>query len=458
MVENGTSGGAWPLLPGESHDEFLELCALSTTDLLSAEERQHLEEHLQDCPTCREMHAQYQALVDTGVPLVAVGSEAESSARTNVGWSVEDAEKALFARLDREERRTNRIPGSESSIKSPAPEVTNAASPDEVQDRLADGLWREMWWQYAAAILLAVALGVWFYRAGIRHGTESAALSAHLSGAISAEGAGKQEDEQRSRQDTAGVKEAGAQQAELTSLRADLKAKSAEAARLESEKATLEQTLHMSQGSRAEVQENADILGRQLAQTEADLAKVREQLSDISNQRSLDTMKLADLEREVDAWKTRAGEKDQEIAREQELLEHDRDIRELMGSRNLYIAEVYDVAKSGQTQRPFGRVFYTEGKSLIFYAYDLDQQPGLKDANSFQAWGRRGPEREHAVSLGIFYADNASKKRWVLRTENPKTLADIDAVYVTVEPHGGSSHPSGTPLLFAYLRIEPNHP
>jgi hypothetical protein len=29
---------------------------------------------------------------------------------------------------------------------------------------------------------------------------------------------------------------------------------------------------------------------------------------------------------------------------------------------------------------------------------------------------------------------------------------------VTVEPNGGSPHPSGKQLLFAYLRINPNHP
>jgi hypothetical protein len=129
-----------------------------------------------------------------------------------------------------------------------------------------------------------------------------------------------------------------------------------------------------------------------------------------------------------------------------------------MGSRNLYIAEVYDVAKNGNTQRPFGRVFYTKGKSLIFYAYDLDQQPGLRGANAFQAWGRRGADQANAVNLGILYVDNAAKKRWVLKDDNPKTLANIDAVFVTVEPDGGSNHPSGKPLLFAYLRVEPNHP
>ena len=41
---------------------------------------------------------------------------------------------------------------------------------------------------------------------------------------------------------------------------------------------------------------------------------------------------------------------------------------------------------------------------------------------------------------------------------DPKTLAQIDAVFVTVEPNGRSDKPSGKPLLFAYLRVDPNHP
>jgi hypothetical protein len=60
--------------------------------------------------------------------------------------------------------------------------------------------------------------------------------------------------------------------------------------------------------------------------------------------------------------------------------------------------------------------------------------------------------------LGIFYEDNIRKKRWVLKASDPKTLEDIDAVFVTVEPTGGSRHPSGKQLLFAYLRVNPNHP
>ncbi|HKF24929.1 MAG TPA: anti-sigma factor, partial [Candidatus Acidoferrum sp.] len=61
-------------------------------------------------------------------------------------------------------------------------------------------------------------------------------------------------------------------------------------------------------------------------------------------------------------------------------------------------------------------------------------------------------------NLGIFYEDNAAKKRWVLKANDPRALDDIDAVFVTIEPNGGSPSPSGKQLLFAYLRAKPNHP
>jgi hypothetical protein len=72
--------------------------------------------------------------------------------------------------------------------------------------------------------------------------------------------------------------------------------------------------------------------------------------------------------------------------------------------------------------------------------------------------GRRGADRQHAVSLGLLYKDDASQKRWVLKFNDAKTISQIDAVFVTVEPEGGSTKPSGKPLLFTYLRVDPNHP
>jgi hypothetical protein len=151
-------------------------------------------------------------------------------------------------------------------------------------------------------------------------------------------------------------------------------------------------------------------------------------------------------------------EKDKQIAESREPLDRDRDVRNLIGARNLYIVEIYDVGQSSDTQEPFGRVFYTKDKSLIFYGYDLDQQLDIRKAAAFQAWGGRGSDRQDAVSLGLLYKDDANQKRWVLKSNDAKTISQINAVFVTVEPKGRSAKPSGKPLLFTYLRLDPNHP
>ena len=83
---------------------------------------------------------------------------------------------------------------------------------------------------------------------------------------------------------------------------------------------------------------------------------------------------------------------------------------------------------------------------------------GLKRASSFQAWGRRGPDREQAINLGVFYEDSGAKKRWILKCDDPKTLEQIDAVFVTVEPNGGSHKPTGKSSSSPLLRVDPNHP
>jgi hypothetical protein len=62
------------------------------------------------------------------------------------------------------------------------------------------------------------------------------------------------------------------------------------------------------------------------------------------------------------------------------------------------------------------------------------------------------------MNLGILYMDNESNRRWVLRFDDPKQLAEIDAVFVTIEPRGGSHKPTSKPFLYALLRKEVNHP
>jgi hypothetical protein len=199
-------------------------------------------------------------------------------------------------------------------------------------------------------------------------------------------------------------------------------------------------------------------LSQKLESEEAKDQGLQEKLDSLERQSAQDKQRATTLEAKVNDLTALLHDRETALDQQQELLAHDRDIRDLMGARDLYVAEVYDVERNGETKKPYGRVFYTKGKSLIFYAYDLDQQAGVKNASTFQAWGRRGPDWQQALNLGIFYVDNSSKKRWVLRFDDSKTLSQIDAVFVTVEPNGGSQKPSKRPLLFAYLHIDPNHP
>ena len=73
----------------------------------------------------------------------------------------------------------------------------------------------------------------------------------------------------------------------------------------------------------------------------------------------------------------------------------------MLGASDLRIAEVYDVGQSGATRKPFGRVFYTKEKSLVFYAYDLEQQAEVKpETNGFiQACGAHLNAVLHSVQV-----------------------------------------------------------
>jgi hypothetical protein len=334
-------------------------------------------------------------------------------------------------------------------LESPPASLT----PPTVRPFSEDVLWRQLWVQFAAALLLVVAIGFIAYRMGIGRGLDLAHRGSAPDSSLPASGLPNNPAISASDRTPA---RANGVSAQLPALHTQLEESLSKIKRLKALRAQTERDLSLEQASRTRQLEERATLSDQLELTKRSLESSLK-LDSATRENSEDSARTAALQLKVDQLTESMRDRDQEIARERGLLDHDRDIRELMGSRDLYIAEVYDVAKTGATQKPFGRLFYTSGKSLIFYAYDLDQQPGIEQASTFQAWGRRGQDREHAVSLGILYQDSTTRKRWVLKSDNSKTLAQIDAVFVTVEPNGGSVHPSGKPLLFAYLRIQPNH-
>jgi DNA repair exonuclease SbcCD ATPase subunit len=439
------------LLPSGPHDEFLELCAVSTSGQLSEEEQNRLQEHLAVCPACREALRDYESVVNEAIP--AIGAEQSNRTDPGPGFSQSKAEKTFFDRLAKEEgqqargsEKKNGVPSAFRRVLPIAPEST----------------WRHVWMLYAAGILLFVTLCLSAYWVGVRHGTDVASSMppAPAVQTPSATESAVSLEEQLS--DAAHEREIARAQITqrdkaLEDLRRQLHQQSAEISRMKDTQDKLEATVQSDQAGKQDLAQQRTELGHKLEQAQSDSQSLQQQVNSLTQQSTSETTQANALGAKVEDLTRLLEDREKTLNQEDELLAHDRDIREVMGARNLYIAEVYDTDEKGATRKPYGRVFYTKEKSLIFYAYDLDQQRS-KAGQTFQAWGRRGPDFKQAVSLGIFYEDNSSKKRWVLKSEDPKTLAQIDAVFVTIEPHGGSDKPSGKPLLFAYLRVNPNHP
>jgi hypothetical protein len=213
------------------------------------------------------------------------------------------------------------------------------------------------------------------------------------------------------------------------------------------------------------------------ARVEAEMANARAQEADqqLRSTRGEMEQAVAEAEKlrtardaasaEVVAQQYRVNALNEEIKKQRTSVEQDgqlasvtKDIREMMGARNLHIIDVFDADGSGRQRKSFGRVFYVEGKSLIFYAFDLKQKSSGTTKVSFQAWGQRDGSRDKPRSLGVFYVDDHAQGRWVLKVEDPAKLASIDSVFVTVEPLGGGDRPTGQKLLYAFLGSSANHP
>ena len=432
-VDRDSNREILPFASDHADDYFIELCALSSAGTLSAAEWRQLETHLSHCASCREIKAQYDSVIATTLPAMAASRVQSDDDHAPDPWSIEQAEASLVERIERE----NIVPD-----KAPQPST-------------APSRWRLPWPYAGAAVFLVISACAGYYF-GTLHGRSSS--SATPPPPLRDPQIQPAPDDVRVVSTPIPGKREQQAAVEVRELRHQLQASLSDAATLEERQRSLEGELAERKADlMRESQERAD-LEKRLSLAQSNAQSLQDRLNLAGNQSPRDAVQSEPLQGQVNELTASLQEKDQQIARREELLQHDRDIRDLMGARDLYIGEIYDVAKTGKTQKPFGRVFYTKGKSLVFYAYDLDQQPGVKLASTFQAWGRKGIDQQHDINLGILYQDDQNKKRWVLKSKDSATLTQIDAVFVTVEPNGQSSKPTGKPLLFTYLRLTPNHP
>ncbi len=426
------------------HESILELAAASHADLLSESDQERLNEHLASCSECREASEDYRLLCERSrsIPRPNFCRSIPSEASWN-----HDRQKASLLTAVR----------SQSAEKAKGYSFT-------FESKLPDFAFRLLIPAGVASIALAITLLVG-YRLGKQAQVTLEIVPPQISVSSPAPSpllnlsellkkkASLESDLAKSRERTATLERRSDQidskLGDLEKSRDELQLRNTE---LVSELAQKGQTTLATLNER-------DAIAAKLTQTEQKLDAAERDITSLREERSRDLLRAANFDFQLQQLTTELQEKERTIAQQQQFLGSDRDIRELMGARQLYIADVVDVDHEGRDRKPFGRLFYTKGKSLIFYAFDLDQQPKVRKASVFQLWGHSDANAERTVDLGIFYLDNETNHRWVLRADKPEVLAQIDAVFVTVEPHGKSKQPTSKPILYTYLRkTSPNHP
>jgi hypothetical protein len=420
-----------------NHERFEELGAMAAAGEISAEERRELLAHLERCASCEKIFADMKEIHATWLPErngfeIKRSFAAESNLRQSILERV-GAEGAQFS--------------SEALL--PVPPVSH---PPALRHQ------KLFYCMLAAAAVALLALA----DAGILHWINSRRLSSQPSAtANSARGAISSSPIPSPAAARPEIPDDDARQAERAQRILDTALKDAEAERLRLEQklSEAERRADTAQESNTAVLQEISHLRAQLEVARGNESKAESQLASLKTSNSDREVELNLAQAENADLREKLSKQTAGVDRERELMADGREIRDLIAARNLHIIDVYDTSGEGKTQKSFGRVFYTEGKSLVFYAYDLpSRRPPTKYA--YYAWGKRDSSGEVKVrNLGIFYNDDQAQRRWVLTITDPQALLEIDSVFVTLEKTDDSGNtPRGKKLLSAYLGSPANHP
>jgi hypothetical protein len=420
------------------HEKYEELCALATAGVLTPAESDLLTRHLEACAQCREAFVQYQNIAIDGMSFLVDHFATVSN---------ENAfdESSALARLIQAAERDEPRPVSLTVVAGRKP------------------LWNRTWVHGLVAASLVTAVGIGAFWTGSKSATNRLrSVSTERWSAQSSLEQGAAEKQalertiQANQQKIAALEQqAIADKNDMTMLRVDADAKAEHLADMTAmlsalKKGTDSQLIPMTQ--------ERDANANKLHNAEKMYETVQDELITLRSQHQQDLTHLASLETHVNSLTAEFNEQNKHVKTDEQSLPPDKDIRDLISARNLYIADIEDVNENGQSRKPFGRVFYTKTKSLIFYAYDLDRQPGIRRTSTFQVWGRTSANDRKPINLGILYMDSEMNRRWTLSVDNPEQLARLDAIYVTIEPREQTDKPTGKPFLYASLQREPNHP
>jgi TolA-binding protein len=399
-----------------NHDRFDELASLAAIGELSPQELEEFCRHKETCSICREVVAETSFLATAAFLAGAPADEDEPD-------------------------RTERNRRLRESIGRRLPILAPAAFSQRHKRLVAAGI--------AAAFVLGVGAGT---AVGFRR-TERATAAQTIPAA----------ETQASRQ-TQPIP----QQAKLAQLQATIADLQKRVEGVRADNRQLQEKLSSSDQHAVEVEtklgemeKRANRQAEDVQQARNDLSAALSELTQAKESVNASQNKIETLQFKLADRETRLTEVSANLDREREMLSAGREIRDIMGARELHIVDVIDRDSKGRTRRPFGRAFYTQGKSLIFYAFDLPAKNTADGKFVYAAWGSNSNNQNGKVahSLGIFYNDDQTQHRWAMKFDDPKLLEEIDTVFVTLEPSGKPfAAPSGKPILEAYFGTPPNHP
>ena len=423
------------------HEHFEEICAAASVGQATGEELVELERHASECGRCKQAYFNY----------LSVAAQQFATAKQDPTISPKAIEECidseLFIRrfLDRAEREGITFSRDvEETVKLPA------AIPFAFSRTVA--------WRIPAAAIAATLLFAAF------------ASSGHFYWRDSLNRAGSRPESQLSLKTPAPVTAADLRIAELANanlkLQAEVEHVSGELREANDRLVASEADLKATSQERRSLSSNRDALELRLEEIQRELTNSQVLVANAQQEAMSQHQRAADMESTLIAEQVKlhdleSGLKEKSVALDQErqLLSLGHDVTDLMGARNLHIVDVVDMDGRGKARPAFGRIFFTEGKSLIFYAYDLNEAKMQKANYQYQVWAKKeGPNRQ-AQRLGIFYSDDKAQRRWVFKCDDAKILREIDSVFVTFgRPDSDPAHPEGSSLMYAYLRGQPNHP
>jgi hypothetical protein len=415
------------------HEYFRELCALAAIGQLSSNENRELTQHLYDCPSCREASAEYAHVVEHQLPKA-----------DPIRWRTKGLLPKSATDLDLRDRflARARVEGVEFSG-----EVSHSFHP-----KRRPFYWSSWRWHIAVAAaavavmaLTGMATSRLQERKALANRSESEARMAQQNQTLRAQLAAIQ---QNIEQESAGLEAANREkwtsgralqhlQEELEKSREQSGALSAQFRELEASQAGLAGESHQKDVAIADLNAKNEKLRRDNVEQLTARVLLEAQMRELNESLQQQAMNFE---------------------RERQLMVASKDVRQLMGARNLHIMDVHDTDGAGNSAKAFGRVFYAEGQSLIFYAFDLPSGKLSAAKYTFQGWAQKESVSHSVRNLGTFSADDRDQRRWVLKVNDPQQLKGIDSVFVTAEVAGDVGTPKGKKLLYAFIVGEPNHP